>query len=127
MREIAADMYRVTTDLNRAREAAGATGVPRRQLRARASLVIRCNDCDGQVVAHVTYLRDRPLLWAREDRRGKRDGCLWVDGRFWGTYAWCDVREWVLDLDDVRGSLPPLGAKPVTVPLSHNGVVGAVR
>ncbi len=90
-------------------------------------MIIRCGDCEGLVVAHVTYVQGRPLMWAREGRNGKIDGYVWLDGEFWGTYGWCRVREWVLEASYLSGEIPPAGAPQVTARVSHNGHVGAVR
>lgn len=108
-------------------DSALSAGRDKRDLRRRASLVIRCQDCAGQVVAHVTYEGDRPLVWVRRDRHGKSGSYSWLDGEFWGTYGWCKVREWVLDFGDIRPFLPPPGANCVTERLQHGDIVGAVR
>lgn len=101
-------------------------GITRRDLRKRASLVLRCQDCDGQTFAFVTYVQGRPLMWARTDRGSRRGHYLWLDGPFWGTCGWCNVREWTLDVADLREITPPSGEPQATERVSHDGIVGAV-
>lgn len=83
-----------------------------RELRQQAALVVRCDDCGGRVVAHVTYIEGRPMLWtAQRDGAGSRS---WIDGVFWGDTAWCRVREYVLKSVDLLPELRPRG-KPAIV------------
>jgi hypothetical protein len=128
--ELNAEMHRIgariDADFERAAAVVATLTITRRELRKRASLVLRCADCDGQVFAHVTYVEGRPLMWARGDRQGKVDSYLWLDGAFWGNCGWCDVREWVLDCADIREVTPPPGAKQVTGRIAHGDIVGAV-
>lgn len=68
-------------------------------LRKRAELVIRCQDCNGLTIAHVTYVRERPMLWTRQP---KGPGCrMWLDGTFWGDVAHCRRREYALHAKDL--------------------------
>lgn len=101
-----------------------------RELRQRASLVIRCADCAGRggqpgfLVAHVTYIEQRPLLWtAQRSGPGTRS---WLDDGWWGDYAYCREREWPLFVEDLEADLPPLGAPKRVIRVSHPVDMNAV-
>ena len=104
---------RVLTDAERAEAVAVsalASGLSERELRERAALVIRCQDCHGRVIAHVTWLDARPLLWTSQGRREPERS--WLDDGTWGATAWCRVREYVLHYAMLRAATPLAGAAP---------------
>lgn len=89
-----------------------------RALRDSASLVVRCGDCRGRVIAHVTFINGRPLLWVRlKDGTGHRS---FVDDEFWGDYAYCTRnRQYPLPSDVLRSVLPAPNLGRRTMIVSH--------
>jgi hypothetical protein len=83
------------------------------ELIRRAALRIRCADCDGLIIAGITYIDRRPLATLREmnDRLAPERPPL---GRHW-QFGWadrgavlharCRARRHVLDLGDVAAYL----------------------
>lgn len=118
--ERAAELGQVSRDMRSAAERSRLLDelVSPKKLRADASLVIRCDDCAGRIVAHVTYVRDRPMLWtAQRDGSGTRG---WLDDGFWGDVAQCRRREYVLHASVLLEALPRIGKPRVEVRLSHD-------
>lgn len=69
------------------------------ELGRRAALTVRCDDCGGAAIAHVTYMRGEPVLWTRpQRRRGRR----WTSTRMLSletaASAFCREREYALRL-----------------------------
>lgn len=118
-----ADLARASTAHNLA-----AAESSNRELRVRADLVIRCGDCNGRVIAHVTNIGGRPLLWAASNRSNSPGTRLFIDGDFWGATAWCRRREYVLGAAVLRRFLAEhRGHPPLEARVSHHGRTGAVR
>lgn len=105
-------------DSSRASEVLEANARPA-DLRARASLVIRCADCRGRILAHVTYVDGRPLLWSAQ-RRGSPGSRVYIDGGFWGDTAHCLVREWHFYAAALLAVLPAAGEPMKIVRVSHD-------
>ena len=128
MRAFEGFVHRTLADAERAEVAAAsvlASGVAERELRERAALVIRCQDCHGRVIAHVTWLEARPLLWTSQGRREPERS--WLDDGTWGATAWCRVREYVLHHAMLRVATPLPGAASRVARVSHRGIRGAMR
>jgi hypothetical protein len=97
------------------------------QLKRRASLLIRCLDCDGApLVAAVAWVNGRPMTEAKEQAEGiapegriRRHWVLgWAD-RGTELNARIGTHRHVVPLEDVRAQLPPPGAPRAEMKIRH--------
>jgi hypothetical protein len=89
---------------------------PPAELRRRAALVIRCDDCAGRAVAWVAWIRGHPLF-VGEHGQGKVMISLLDEDVFAAPTFRCRRASWrLLSLDD----LPGPGAAPATRRVTHS-------
>jgi hypothetical protein len=97
------------------------------ELLRRAALRIRCGDCDGLIIAGITYIGGRPHAKLREmnDRLRPERPPL---GRHWQfdwadrgavLHARCRARRHVLPLDDLLPRLPRPGKRRLDMTVRH--------
>jgi hypothetical protein len=98
------------------------------RLRSQAALLIHCIDCDGALLATITWVDGgRPLAAAKEkgDRLARERhipwwwACTWADR---GTVLHARIGSYrhVVLLSDVRAQLPPAGAPYARMKVRHD-------
>lgn len=102
------------------------------KLRQWSALLIHCADCDGALLATVTWIQGRPLAATQEQgdrltpetRTRRYWACSWAD-RGAVLHARIGARRHVLDLGDVHAHLPAAGAPRRSIKVRHTGPDGA--
>lgn len=98
-----------------------------RNLRKRSTVVVRCADCSGRVIAQVTPVDGRPMLWVSSRLTdGQR---RWLDRTMTsGVAADCRTGTHWLDIKDLRALSPAQSAIPARqVRVSHALPVYSMR
>jgi len=97
------------------------------QLRKRAALVGRCDDCAGRWVAVVVWIRERPLLVGSNRGGEELMTTVYLDAEVFADGAgWCRQRQHRLGRAELMGATPGPGSPQVTVRVSH-GSGGGLR
>ncbi|GAA1911380.1 hypothetical protein GCM10009737_11010 [Nocardioides lentus] len=90
-----------------------------REVRKRASLLVRCQDCGGRVIAWVVWLQGRPLFLGEDSEPSYAVVSLLDDDNFaWPRYS-CRRRSFQMGVEVHMSAIPAPGAPSVECRVRH--------
>ncbi len=92
------------------------------EIRKRAVITMRCNDCGGMPVLYVTWIKNRAVLWCRPEHASEQWQARFLFGTHFGySSGHCRRLEWVPDRQALADALPsPGSAGRVNLRVSHS-------
>ena len=101
--------------------------MPARGLRATALLTVRCGDCRRSIIAHVTIIGGRPMLWVRGGAARSFVDIADPPPALWGDRAHCRAgHEYPIAYAMIEEFVREGSGRHAEITVSHNDT-GAVR